>query len=104
MAYFNKQQIINYIEEQKKECSEKQGKFLTPPNQTISQIDNDEDIVGLFWILQGSDKKPIMNGKAFVRIDDDIYTDDRYALDSIQAQNENKTIAEIIKERESGTK
>jgi len=45
-----------------------------------------------------------MNGKAFVRIDDDIYTDDRYALDSIQAQNENKTIAEIIKERESGTK
>jgi len=45
-----------------------------------------------------------MNGKAFVRIDNNLYTDDRYALDSIQAQNENKTIAEIIKERENGIK
>jgi len=40
-----------------------------------------------------------MHGKAFVEIDPDLYTDDRFALDSVLAIREGKNVGDIVRER-----
>ena len=38
-----------------------------------------------------------MQGKVFIRIDFDLYTDDRFAVDQYQAFKNNITVSELIK-------
>lgn len=40
-----------------------------------------------------------MTAKVFYRIDQDLYTDDRFAVDLFQATQEGKTVSEVIKQR-----
>ena len=40
-----------------------------------------------------------MHGKAFVEVDPDLYTDDRFALDSVLAVREGKNVGDIVRER-----
>lgn len=104
MAYYNKKDIENYI---RKELESIDGNddahVLTPISQPLTQLANEEDLVGFCYTVTqenaSGQKLPQMNAKVFCRIDHDLYTDDRFAIDSYQATQEGKTVAEIIKER-----
>jgi predicted CopG family antitoxin len=99
MAYYSKKEVLEYAQAENKKAEERGITPLTPIEQTISQLDNEEDIAGFFWINTTEGEKLQMNSRAFVRIDHDLYTDDRFALDLYQAQNEGKTVSDVIKER-----
>lgn len=112
MAYYNKKDIENYLRSELESLQEIEGaKLLTPVSQPLSELKNEKDLVGFCYIIpqeqksskgdsQDFDQKlPNMTTKVFVRIDHDLYTDDRYALDQYQAAQQGKTVSEIIKER-----
>ena len=50
MAYYNKQEVLAYAETENKKVEERRLKPLTPIEQTISQLDAEEEVVGFFWI------------------------------------------------------
>lgn len=104
MAYYNKNDVKNYIKENNEKIENKGHKSITPIEQSIMQLDNEEDIVGFFWMdineeagVDGAKVK--LEGKTFVRIDLELYTDDRFAIDLYQSQTEGVTVSEIIKNR-----
>lgn len=99
MAYYNKEEVLAYAETENEKVKKKKLKSLTPIEQTVSQLDNEEEIVGFFWVNITDGEKLKMNGKTFIRIDHDLYTDDRFAVDLYQAQEESKSVSEIIKKR-----
>ncbi|MFA5066844.1 MAG: hypothetical protein WC466_02180 [Candidatus Izemoplasmatales bacterium] len=103
MAYYKKEDIRKYIDEKNSYIENKGHKSITPVEHSIMQLDNEEDIVGFFWMdinenVDGAKVK--MEGKTFMRIDFNLYTDDRFAIDLYQSQMEGKTVSEIIKNRE----
>lgn len=103
MAYYNKEEVKKYLEDSNTEAHSNGLKTLTPIEKSISQLEKEEEIVGFFWIDMsekvGDDTKIKMQGKTFVRIDHNLYTDDRFALDLYQSQQEGKTVSEVIKNR-----
>lgn len=103
MAYYNSNDIENYL---KKEIElvdkDDSAKLLTPLAQPLSQLKNEEDLVGFFYTkLTGKEGKrlPKMSAKVFYRIDKDLYTDDRFAIDLFQASKDGLTVSEVIKNR-----
>ena len=101
MAYYNRKQVVDYSQNENKKAEERKLTPLTPIEQTMSQIEKEEDVVGFFWVNITEGEKMTMEGKTFVRIDYDLYTDDRFAIDLYQAQNEGKTVSDVIKQRAS---
>jgi hypothetical protein len=100
MPYFNKQEIEEFIKNSLEQADQNQVKLLTPFEQSLSQLKNEEDVVSFFYIVQTD--PPTLSGSAFLRIDFDLYTNDRYALDAYAAAKNNKTIQEVISERKNG--
>ena len=105
MAYYKKQDIINYISENLKEIESKGLKPLNPESEVIKRLNDEEDLVGFFWIDyikedEGGEKIK-MDGKSWYRINHDIYTDDRFAIDLYQAMKADLTVTDIIKKRET---
>ena len=104
MAYYNKLDVEKYIKDNNQKLENKGHKSITPVQQSLSQLETEENIVGYFWMDinegQGVDGAKIgMGGKTFVRIDFNLYTDDRFAIDLFQSQNESITVSEVIKRR-----
>jgi len=106
MAYYKKQQILEYIEINNEKIIESGLKPLTLKESAIEKVETKEDVVGFFWFeLQKIEEnsftvKPKMEGKLFIKIGEDLYTDDRYAVDFYQATQEGKTVSQVIEERE----
>jgi hypothetical protein len=104
MAYYNKKEVREYIESESLKAEKSELKPLTPIEQPISQLEKEEDVVGYFWLnLKEEDKessKLKVEGKTFIRIDHDLYTDDRFAIDMFQAQSDGKTVSHVIKARQ----
>jgi len=104
MAYYNKEGVRKYINENNEKIESKGHKSVTPIEKSIMQLDNEEEIVGFFWMdineESGSGAKVGLLGKTFFRIDFNLYTDDRFAIDLYQSQIERKTVSQIIKERQ----
>ena len=101
MAYYNKQEVKNYIIENNVIITNKAHKPITPMELSVSQLENEEDVVGFFW-MDINEKEVIkvkLNGKTFIRIDFDLYTDDRFAVDLLQSQQEQITVSQVIKNR-----
>jgi pimeloyl-CoA synthetase len=96
MAYYNKKEVEEIVLKENKEVEKKGLKPLTPIEHTIMQLKNEEDIVGFFWINISEGENLDMRSKAFVRVDHDLYTDDRFALDVYQAQKDGKSVSDII--------
>lgn len=112
MAYYKKAEVKKYIVESNEALVEKNMKPLTDYEEAIKKIDNGEPLVGFMWtnIVEEIDKdtslpsvKIKMDGRLFVKLDSDLYTDDRFAIDSYQAQLENVSVLEIISKREKET-
>lgn len=104
MPYYTKIQISEFIKEVLERAKSGDVKIMSDVEETTRQLSDESDIVGLFWVEQkkvdGSENlKIIMDGKAFVKIDFDLYSDDRYAIDSYQAVKEGTTVSEVVKKR-----
>ena len=104
MAYYSKEDVRNYINENNQKIENKGHKSITPIEQSTMQLENEEDIVGFFWVnidetaeVEGAKVK--LSGKTFVRIDLNLYTDDRFAIDLYQSQIESVTVTQVIKNR-----
>jgi hypothetical protein len=99
--YYTKEDILKYVDDN---LGKMKDKPLNPREEVAMKLENEEDVVGFFWIEYEDQKdgnvKPVMQGKMFVKIYHNIYTDDRYAIDSYHAQLEGVSVAEIIRRRE----
>lgn len=103
MPYYNSKDIEDYIRKELQAIDgDSNARVLTPISQPLTQLKNEEDLVGFcYTTLEDKDgtKMPSMTAKVFYRIDNDIYTDDRFAVDLFQATQEGKTVSEVIKQR-----
>jgi hypothetical protein len=103
MAYYNKEDVKKYINQNNEKIESKGHKSITPIEQSLTQINNEEDVVGFFWMdineENGDGAKVKMEGKTFIRIDLNLYTDDRFAIDLYQAQVETIPVSQVIKNR-----
>ena len=103
MAYFNKKDVELYINNNNEKLENKGHKSVTPVLESLTKLENEEDIVGFFWVDINEENnegtKIKMEGKTFVRIDFNLYTDDRFAIDLYQSQIEGITVTNIIQNR-----
>jgi hypothetical protein len=103
MAYYNKEQIRIFAKQKNEEINSVGFIPLTPIEQTESQLDKEEEVVGFFWFDVDENAEPgkkiKLQGKTYVRIDLNLYTDDRFAIDLYQSQKDSKTVSEVIKQR-----
>jgi hypothetical protein len=103
MAYYNKKDILEYVSENIKIIESKNLKPLNPESEVIKRLNDEEDMIGFFWIELSSGEvgeKIKMEGKSWYRINHDIYTDDRFAIDLYQAMKADLTVTDVIKKRE----
>lgn len=103
MAYYDKPQIVEYINSACERIKSEKHTPITDPQKPMKELTEEQDLVGLFWLeLSSSGENGVgikMEGKVFVRLDYDVYTDDRFAVDSYHAAKESVTVTEIIKRR-----
>jgi hypothetical protein len=103
MAYYSKEDVRKYINDNNDKIENRGHKSVTPVLQSLTQLDNEEDVIGFFWMdineESGDGAKVRMDGKTFIRIDFNLYTDDRFAIDLYQSQTETITVAQVIKNR-----
>lgn len=104
MAYYKKQEILDYITSGAERLKKIGLGSLKPASESIKQLDDEESLVAYFWLeydeQENENKKLKMEGKCWYRIDHDLYTDDRFALDLYQAMIEELNVSDIIKKRE----
>lgn len=103
MAYYSKQEITDYVGVGLKEIESRGLKSLNPEAEVIKRLNDEEDMVGFFWIdykEEGDGEKIKMEGKSWYRISHDLYTDDRFAIDLYQAMKAGLTVTDVIKKRE----
>lgn len=105
MAYYNKQEVLEFVQENLKEIEAKGLKPLNPEAEVLKRLDDEEELVGFFWIEyeEGEEdgQKLKFEGKAFYRVDANIYTDDRFAIDLYQAMQHGITVSDVIRSREN---
>jgi len=101
MAYYSKNEIVEYFQENLSfiEKDQETHRLLSSSEELAQQFKDDKDILGMFWTT-AKDKGVEMNGKAFIKIESDLYTDDRYAIDCQLAVTEGVTVGNIIKNRQ----
>lgn len=104
MAYYSKQDILDYVSENMKDIEAKGLRTLNPEPEVHKRLNDEEDLVAFFWIDfqegENEGEKIKMQGKSWYRINHDLYTDDRFAIDLYQAMIEEVTVTDIIKRRE----
>jgi len=105
MAYYKKQEIFDYVSESMKDIESKGLKPLNPEEEVIKRVNDEEDLIGFFWIsyVKGEDdgEKIKMEGRSWYRINHDLYTDDRFAIDLYQAMKAGLNVTDIIKKRDA---
>lgn len=108
MAYYRKQDIVNYINSSCEKITNEKHTPITDPQKALKELSEEQDLVGFFWLEvspNGTTGVGInMGGTVFVRLDSEFYTDDRFAIDSYHAAKEGVSVTEIIKKRETEQK
>ncbi len=104
MAYYNTQEILSYVSESVKEIEAKGLRTLNPEAEVIKRINDEEDMVGFFWLNyvkeENDGEKIKMEGKSWYRINHNLYTDDRFAIDLYQAMKAGINVTDVINKRE----
>lgn len=105
MAYYRKVEIFSFMKEVLERAKKSEITVVVDPEEAARILGADGDLVAMFWVeqnkVEGSENLKLnVDGKVFVRIDYDLYSDDRYAIDSYQACKEGTTVSEIIKKRD----
>lgn len=108
MAYYSKQEIVDFIAKSSERIKDENLTPLTKPEDALQKLTDEQDLVGFFWVeMKANGENSIgisMEGKVFVRLNSEYYTDDRFALDSYHAAKEGCSVTDIIKKRESEKK
>lgn len=108
MPYYNKQEIIEFINSACQKIQNDKHTPITDPQKALKELSDEQDLVGFFWLeLSANGENGVgikMEGKVFVKLNSDIYTDDRFALDSYHAAKEGIAVTDIIKRREQEKK
>ena len=108
MGYFKTQDIISFINSSCLTIQIEKHTPITDPKEALAKLSSQEDLIGFFWLQFSADEDNgvgiKMEGKVFVRLDNDVYTDDRFALDSYHAAKEGLSVTDIIKKREDEKK
>ncbi len=103
MAYYNKKEISEFISISCESIKNNKHNPITDPQKAIKDLTDEQDLIGFFWLeLSPSGENGVgikMEGKVFVKIDLDVYTDDRFALDSYHAAKEGVSVTDILKKR-----
>lgn len=101
--YYNKQEVKNILLSAHGDAMESSLKPMSSIEEAFASIANEEDIVGYFWMsvdkLSENDLGIKLNSRVFMRVEGDLYTDDRFALDLCQAQRGGITVGDIVRER-----
>ena len=99
MAYYSKQDIINYVSVSIKLLQSKNLKPINPEAEVLKKLNDEEDLVVFFWLdIAVSALK--LEGNSWYRIDHNLYTDDRFAIDSYHAMKSGITVSELILNRQ----
>ena len=108
MAYYTKQEVVEFINSSYEKIKNEKLTPITDPQKPLKELVEDQDLVGFFWLeLSPSGDNGVgikMEGKVFVRLDSDTYTDDRFALDSYHAAKESISVTDMIKKRDEEKK
>ncbi len=108
MAYYKKEDIVKFIDISCEKIQENKHTPVTDPKQAIKELTDEQDLVGFFWLeINSSSDGGVglkLEGKIFVRLNAEIYTDDRFAIDSYHAAKEGVSVTDIIKKREKEQK
>lgn len=108
MAYYNKKEISDYINQACEKIKNEKHTPITDPQKPIKELTDESELVGFFWLemtQNGENGVGIkMEGKVFVRLDAQTYTDDRFAIDSYHAAKEGLSVTDIIKKRAEDNK
>ncbi len=104
MAYYTKQQVSDYIKDVLQRAKNSEIKVMVNLEDCARKLGDEEDLIPMFWVemqsVESSDNINIkMEGTVFVKIEFDLYCDDRYAIDCYQATKEGVPVYEIIKKR-----
>lgn len=104
MAYYTKQQVSEYIKEVLQRAKNGEIRVMVNLEECARKLGDEEDLIPMFWVetqpIQNSDNINIkMDGSVFVKIEFDLYCDDRYAIDCYQAVKEGVPVYEIVKKR-----
>lgn len=104
MAYYDKQQIVEFINSSCEKIKNDKHSPITDPQKALSELTEEQDLIGFFWLeLSQNGENGVgikMEGKLFVRLNSEMYTDDRFAVDSYHAAKEGVSVTDIIKKRE----
>lgn len=104
MAYYDKQQIVEFINSSCEKIKNEKHSPITDPQKALSELTEEQDLIGFFWLeLSQNGENGVgikMEGKLFVRLNSEVYTDDRFAVDSYHAAKEGVSVTDIIKKRE----
>ena len=104
MAYYKKQEIINYVSESINDIEQRGINPLNPESEVIKRLNDEDDMVGFFWLDYADDnasgEKIKMEGKSWYRINHNLYTDDRFAIDLYQAMKAGINVTDVINKRE----
>lgn len=108
MAYYTKEEVKKFIDDSIVEIAAAGLQALIPESEAYNQLKN-EEIVAFMWIdyKQGeieAVKDVKMKGKAFKKIAEDLYTDDRYALDLHQANMQEINVEDVVNGRKKEQK
>lgn len=108
MAYYKKTEIMAFMKEVIDRAQKSEIRIVTDPQEAARAVGSDADLVAMFWIEQhnvedSENLKIGLEGKVFVKIDFDLYSDDRYAVDSYQACKEGTTVSDVVRKREKET-
>ena len=108
MAYYKKQEVVEFINSSCEKIKTDKHTPLTDPKKALGELTEEQDLVGFFWLelsSNGTNGVGIqMEGKVFVKLDSETYTDDRFALDSYHAAKDGVSVTDIIKKREDEKK
>ena len=108
MAYYTKQQVSDYIKEVLQRAKNSEIKVMVNLEECARKLGDEENLIPMFWVelqsVQDSENLNVkMEGTVFVKIEFDLYCDDRYALDCFQATQEGVPVYEIVKKRNEQT-
>lgn len=104
MAYYEKQHIVDFINTSCIKIRDEKHTPITDPKKALDELTSEQDLIGFFWLeLSSNGENGVgikMEGKLFVRLNSEVYTDDRFAVDSYHAAKEGVSVTDIIKKRE----
>jgi hypothetical protein len=104
MAYYTKQQVADYIKDVLQRAKNSEIRVMVNLEECARKLGDEEDLIPMFWVetqpVQDSGNIALkMDGSVFVKIEFDLYCDDRYALDCYQATKEGVPVYEVVKKR-----